>query len=245
MGKINYNEICKIYDDVRDADIELINRFLGEVEVNKNTRVLDIGCGTGNYTSLFQKVTGASVFGIDPSQGMLEKAEKKNSHIVFLLGDAAAIPHPDHFFDFVYMTDVIHHVPDLDRMFKEIGRVLKKGGKLCIVTQSHQQIENRPTSHFFPGTAIADKARYPEIETINLAAIRNGFTPMKVDTLEEGKIELGNDYLSLVENKGYSMFHLISEEEYSLGLRKLKQELSVGSLFMPAGGTSLVWFKYS
>jgi hypothetical protein len=68
---------------------------------------------------------------------------------------------------------------------------------------------------------------------------------MKVDTLEEGKIELGNDYLSLVGNKGYSMFHLISEEEYSLGLRKLKQELSVGSLFMPAGGTSLVWFKYS
>ena len=41
------------------------------------------------------------------------------------------------------MTDVIHHVPDVDRMFEEIERVLKYEGKLCIVTESHVQIDDR------------------------------------------------------------------------------------------------------
>lgn len=245
MGKINYNEICRIYDDVRDADIELINQFLGKIEIDPGTRVLDIGCGTGNYTSLLQKVTRASVYGIDPSVGMLEKAAMKNGDVHFSVGNTEEIPHPDHFFDFVYMTDVIHHVPDLERMFKEIGRILKKGGYLCIVTQSHRQIEMRPTSHFFPGTAIADRARYPDIDEITQAAIRNEFTPLQVDIIGDGQVEIGSDYLKLVENKGYSMFHLIGDEEYTLGLQKLKQAMTNGPLVMTAGATSLVWFTNS
>lgn len=243
MGRINYNEICNIYDDVRNADIELINLFLREVKVDESTRVLDIGCGTGNYTSLFQKVTGASVYGIDPSAGMLEKAVKKNSGVIFSAGNAGEIPHPDQYFDFVYMTDVIHHISNLDQMFLEIKRVLKKAGSLCIVTQSHHQIEMRPTSHFFPGTAAADKTRYPEITSINQIAVRNGFSPAKVETIENEPVEIGDDYLRLIENKGYSMFHLISDEEFNQGLRKLKEAISNGPLQIPAGGTSLVWLR--
>lgn len=242
MGKIDYNKISRTYDDVRDADAELIDQFCKVVEIKHDTRILDIGCGTGNYTSVLQKITGASVFGIDPSEGMLEKAAKKNSAIIFSLGDAASIPHPDHFFDFVYMTDVIHHVPDLDQMFKEIGRVIKKGGFICVVTQSHDQIDARPISFFFPGTAIADEARYPVINAIHQAAIRNEFTPLRVDTIDDGKVEIGNEYLKLIENKGYSMLYLISDEEYFHGLQNLKQALSNGSFVMTAGGTSLVWF---
>lgn len=245
MRKINYNEISRIYDDVRDADVELINRFLDEVDTNEYTRVLDIGCGTGNYTSLFQRVSGCEMYGIDPSAGMLEKAKDKNPKIDIRVGNAAKIPHPDGYFDFIYMTDVIHHVPDMGRMFVEIGRVLKLGGKLCIMTQSHQQIDMRPTSKFFPGTATADKARYPALDTINQTAIMNGFSMLKVDTIDDGQIEIGGEYLKLVENKGYSMFHLISNQEYQRGLMKLKEALTDGPLFMPAGGTSLVWLKNS
>jgi ubiquinone/menaquinone biosynthesis C-methylase UbiE len=242
MEKINYNKICKSYDDVRDADVGLINQFLEVVEFDHNTRVLDIGCGTGNYTSLLQKVTGASLYGIDPSSGMLEKAVAKNGGVSFCLGNAEEIPHPDHFFDFVYMTDVIHHVKELDRMFKEIGRVIKKNGFLCIVTQSHDQIDQRPTSYFFPGTAIADKARYPEFNKIEQASIRNEFSPLRVDTIEDGQAEIGNEYLKLIENKGYSMLYLISDEEYLQGLQKLKQALCNGPFVMSSGGTSLMWF---
>ena len=141
MNKVNYNEISQVYDDVRQADIELINSFLKEIKIDEETRVLDIGCGTGNYTDLLQKVTQGEVYGVEPSKGMLDKAKAKQSKVVFKQGTAEELPFEDEFFDFVYMTDVIHHVPEIGAMFAEINRVLKEKGKVCIVTQSHQQIE--------------------------------------------------------------------------------------------------------
>ena len=42
MSKVNYNEISQIYDEVRRADIDLISSFLQEIEIDKETRVLDM-----------------------------------------------------------------------------------------------------------------------------------------------------------------------------------------------------------
>lgn len=78
MGKINYNDISKIYDDVRDEEMTIINSFLDEVKISEVTKILDVGCGTGNYTNILQKVTKAEVYGVDVSEGMLEKAKEKN-----------------------------------------------------------------------------------------------------------------------------------------------------------------------
>jgi len=50
----------------------------------------------------------------------------KNPNITVTKGDLENIPFEDNYFDFVYMTDAIHHIPDIEMMFKEIGRVSKK-----------------------------------------------------------------------------------------------------------------------
>lgn len=173
MKQVDYNEISKIYDDVREGDVQLINQFLEELPPDCALNVLDIGCGTGNYTNLFQKITqerGYKFRGIDPSEAMLSKARQKNNVIKFHVGTAERIPVQANVIDFVYMTDVIHHVSDIHKMFAEIYRVLKADGKLCVVTQSHRQIEQRPIARFFPGTVQVDKARYPTIRTIISAA---------------------------------------------------------------------------
>ena len=205
-------------------------------------RVLDIGCGTGNHTDLLQKLTQVQVYGVEPSAGMLEKARRKNAHITFKAGGADHIPFDDGFFDFVYMTDVVHHVPDINAMFAEIGRVLKPGGKGCIVTQSHQQIEERPIAHYFPGTARVDKERYPDSPEIIEAASIQGFTQTESEILSEKPIELDASYLELVRKKGYSMLHLISDEEYQAGLGKLEQALGNGPVIAQPSGGTLVWF---
>lgn len=132
--KINYDKVSIEYDDVRKADIELINYFLEEISLNRNTKVLDFGCGTGNYTDKIKKITKADVYGVEPSDGMRIKAINKNDKIIYKKGDHENIPFPDNFFDFIYMTDVIHHVPDIDKMFNEFNRILKKEGKVCIET---------------------------------------------------------------------------------------------------------------
>ena len=246
MQPVDYNEISKIYDDVREGDVMLIKHFLQEIAPQDALNVLDIGCGTGNYTDLFQKVTWIKqyqVYGIDPSEGMLVKARQKNNQIIFQQAAADKIPFGNGFFDFVFMTDVIHHIPDIRRMFNEIYRVLKPQGKVCIVTQSHRQIEARPIVQFFPGTARVDRQRYPDIDEIICAAQPGGLVSLKQETLFEGDpVELGPDYLELVRKKGYSMLHLLTDQEYQAGLHSLENALKQGPVNARAAGETLVWF---
>jgi ubiquinone/menaquinone biosynthesis C-methylase UbiE len=246
MQHVNYNEISKIYDDVREGDIILINHFLNEISAADGLNVLDIGCGTGNYTDLFQKITqtrGYQVCGLEPSVGMLSRARAKNSQISFQQGVGAEIPWADNFFDFIYMTDVIHHVPDIRKMFAEIRRVLRPQGKVCIVTQSHAQIEVRPIVKFFPGTARVDKQRYPDIPVIIAAAQSEGLKSLKQEVLfQDQAFELDASYLELVRKKGYSMLHLLTEAEYEAGLKDLEAALRNGPVQAKQAGETLVWF---
>ncbi len=242
MSKVNYDEISRVYDDVRHADIELINSFLREIDFDKEIRVLDVGCGTGNHTDLLQKVTKGEVYGVEPSEGMLGKAKAKESKVVFKQGYADELPFEDEYFDFVYMTDVIHHVPDIEAMFAEIKRVLKEAGQVCIVTQSHQQIENRPIVKYFPGTARVDIKRYPRIDEIIVKAEGQGLKYNKKTILyEDEMMELDEGYLELVKKKGYSMLHLISDEEYYEGLKKLETELMKGRVTAKLSGETMLW----
>jgi ubiquinone/menaquinone biosynthesis C-methylase UbiE len=242
MNRVNYEEISQVYDDVRQADIELINSFLQELAIDRKTRVLDIGCGTGNYTDLLQKVTQSEVYGVEPSAGMLAKAKSKQSKVIFKQGNAAELPFENEYFDFVYMTDVIHHVPEIGAMFAEIDRVLKDGGRVCIVTQSHQQIENRPIVKYFPGTAKVDKERYPDIDEIIVEAEGQGLKfDMNTILYEDELIELDEEYLELVQKKGYSMLHLITDEEYDQGLKQLRTELMRGKITVKLSGETMVW----
>lgn len=246
MQPVNYNEISKIYDDVRDGDIILINHFLQELPADDALHILDIGCGTGNYTDLFQRVTQNKhyqVYGVEPSEGMIDKARQKNSQVIFKQAAADDIPFETDLFDFVYMTDVIHHIPDIRKMFAEIRRILKPQGKVCIGTQSHKQIEARPIAQFFPGTVRVDKERYPDIGEVIAAAQFEGLVYLKQDILFKGQaVELGAGFLELVRKKGYSMLHLLTEQEYQTGLAKLGTALQNGSIQAEAAGETLVWF---
>ena len=121
--------------------------------------------------------------------------------------------------------------------------MLKPGSWTCIVTQSHQQIAARPIAQFFPGTVVADQQRYPDIPAIIQAGQQAGLAFAGTDLLGVGDaILLGQPFLELVGKKGYSMLHLISQEEYARGLQALEQRLQAGPFKAKAVGASLVWF---
>jgi len=246
MTRADYDEISRVYDDVREADVRLIDHFLQHLPSEEALGILDIGCGTGNYTDLFQRITqacGFRIHGNDPSEGMLTKARQKNPLVVFRQGTAGQIPWKDDLFDFVYMTDVIHHVPDTQKMFAEIHRVTVSRGRVCIVTQSHRQIEARPIVRFFPGTARVDTDRYPDIGAIIKAAQDNSLACVKEEVLFEGEeVELGPDYLERVRKKGYSMLSLLEDREYELGLRALEGALREEPIKAQMAGETLIWF---
>ena len=242
LPPVDYDKLSRNYDDVRRSDVELIQHFIGELDLYESVNVLDVGCGTGNHLDAFQKMSDSDFYGVEPSAGMRQKAMDKNPNLIIKEGSAYDIPFADDFFDFIYMTDVIHHVNDYERMFREFSRVSKIKGRICIVTQSHPQIERRPIAKFFPETVQVDQQRYPTIDEIVQSA--GHFKLLKVDTIhEQTTTTLGANFLELVRKKGYSMLHLISDSAFERGLQHLESEFQHGEIEATNAGNTLVWLQ--
>jgi len=103
-------------------------------------KVLDVGVGTGLVAAQACILTGdpALVTGIDPSPGMLA-ASKLPKTMVLMEGRAEALPFPDNYFDFLSMGYALRHISDLSVAFAEFERVLKPGGRLCILEITQAQ----------------------------------------------------------------------------------------------------------
>jgi len=219
---IDYDKVSEVYDQVREGNPEMVLQLLEEVSLTDSSLVLDVGCGTGNNTILLSATIPARVSGLDISYGMLQKACKKGSQIPLVQAPADNIPFAADSFDFVYMTEVLHHLPDIPMTYQEIHRVLRNSGLLCIVTQAHKQIDNRVTSRFFPGTASVDKERYPDIDVIEEQLKEAGFSSVNPKEYTYKPVRLGPEYLEQIEKRGFSMLHKISQENYEQGLEDLR-----------------------
>jgi demethylmenaquinone methyltransferase / 2-methoxy-6-polyprenyl-1,4-benzoquinol methylase len=97
-------------------------------------QVLDVGVGTGLVARRAAQIVGnpALVTGVDPSPGMLANARLPPG-VKLVEGRAEDIPFPDESFDFVSMGYALRHISDLSVAFREFRRVLKPGGRLCIL----------------------------------------------------------------------------------------------------------------
>lgn len=105
--------------------------------------VLDVGIGTGLVAAQACRLTGdaALVTGIDPSPGMMA-ASHVPATMKLIEGRAESLPFPDNHFDFLSMGYALRHISDLGVAFSEFERVLKPGGRLCIleITQTQHRV---------------------------------------------------------------------------------------------------------
>jgi SAM-dependent methyltransferase len=237
---IDYDAVSKVYDQVREGDPEMVGHMLEGLMLDTKSLILDIGCGTANNTMLVARATSSRLVGIDISAGMLGKAHAKASDLELAQATVEYLPFSSNVFDFVFMTEVIHHLADMNAALRESLRVLKGGGLSYIVTQSHRQIEKRMTSRFFPASATVDKKRYPDIDVIETAMKRAGFVKVSSKPYLFTPVVLGPEYLKTVEMRGYSMLHKLSEQEYQDGLKALHSAFERGERLMYSAGYTFV-----
>src|SRR5262249_43536223 len=97
-------------------------------------KVFDVGVGTGLVAREAAGICGdpTCVTGVDPSSGMVENA-KVPKGVRLVSGSAESIPAPDGAADFLSMGYALRHVADLAAAFGEFHRVLKPGGRLCLL----------------------------------------------------------------------------------------------------------------
>ncbi|MBM3706713.1 MAG: methyltransferase domain-containing protein [Actinobacteria bacterium] len=110
--------------------------------VKEGMYILEVGCGSGAFTTFFARATGKSgrIFALDIQKNMLVQLERKLrksenrdiGNIEIVHSDAHNMPFKDNFFDLAYMISVFQEIPDKVKTLSEIIRVLKTGGLLSI-----------------------------------------------------------------------------------------------------------------
>ena len=126
----------------REIEVGLVKQEWGKDFIGK--KVLDLGCGEGEIA---KEVFGGKcnkgqsfVTGLDNDEGMVRKARKSGVYKEVVLADAGEMPFADGEFEVVFSNSVLEHISKLERVLREVSRVLKPGGLLVATMPSDQLI---------------------------------------------------------------------------------------------------------
>ncbi len=137
----DFDERAATWDD--PAKVER-SRFVADAVVaavspDRGTRLLEYGAGTGLFTEALAERVGPAVLA-DPSAGMravmatkVADGRLRDARITDLDLASDDVELPDEHFDLIVTVMVMHHVTELDLVFRRFRTLLAPGGKLCIV----------------------------------------------------------------------------------------------------------------
>ncbi len=161
---------------------QMLSKLIDITNLGTGAKVLDLGCGPGNSTRACRDA-GAEVTGIDFSQDMIQVAREANPDIAYKLANLEALPEEDDSYDIVIANYVVHHLPDPSKVFAEVARVLKSGGRFafavwgtqeeqssigCFVQAVSEHYKSAELPHG-PLYGVTDKAIFsPMLEAVNL-----------------------------------------------------------------------------
>jgi SAM-dependent methyltransferase len=228
VSATNYEALAEEYARHRRVHPGVLRELIEFAKLNAESRVLEVGCGTGNYLLAIKEQAGCTAIGVDPSEAMLAHAKERSSDAAWLIGRAEALPVPNQSLDLIFSVDVIHHVGDRAAFFAEADRALKPGGLICTATDSHEDIlRRRPLSSHFPETIEVELTRYPAA-----AVLRLEMTGAGLEVLPDGHVELEYPLTQIAgyRDRAYSSLHLIDQAAFERGIARLEAELAAGPI---------------
>ncbi|MBS1786271.1 MAG: class I SAM-dependent methyltransferase [Acidobacteria bacterium] len=148
-AKSSYDRMSGWYDLLTDRS-ERKSRDLGLklLQAREGEKALVIGCGTGHGVLTLMRDVGntGKVFGIDLSEGMLAVTRERlldaglAGRMELECADATALPFATEVFDAAFMSFTLElfDTPEIPVVLRECRRVLKVGGRICVVGMSRQ-----------------------------------------------------------------------------------------------------------
>ncbi|MCB9791351.1 MAG: class I SAM-dependent methyltransferase [Alphaproteobacteria bacterium] len=129
------------------------------------SRGLDVGCGLGGTLSVLahefeHQLTGVNITEVQVERARARMAEEGIEDLVEVLhADATALPLPDESVDYAVMIECAFHVADKPRLFAELARVLRPGGRLLLLDQERAAGDLEVMGLFY----FVEEGRYPAL----------------------------------------------------------------------------------
>jgi SAM-dependent methyltransferase len=184
-------------------------------DIRQGQTVVDLGSGAGNDAFVASSLVGHSgfVIGIDMTQEMIDKAnENKNKinlkNVEFRLGDIENIPVQDNSTDVVISNCVLNLVPDKQKAYSEIYRILKAGAHFCIsdvVINGNLPEKIQRSAEMYAGCVAGALQKEEYLQIIQSA----GFKQIEIKTLKVIELpdDLLGDYLKPQEIQNFRNSH--------------------------------------
>ncbi|WIM92621.1 methyltransferase domain-containing protein [Actinoplanes oblitus] len=220
------------YDDTDAAAFEATRHLPGDglapwreaitrhLRPRPGLRLLDLGCGTGSWTRAFGTWWPAvTVLAVDPSPAMRERSVAGP----VLAGDATRIPAADATVDAVWLSTVIHHVPDLAAAAREIRRVLTPGGPVLIRSAFPGRHAGLTLCRYWPETAAVLDERYPSVATVEAAFATAGFARVALQPVTQVSAPSLAVAAAGLRREAHTLLQLISDTAYARGVDRLRE----------------------
>ncbi len=124
----------------------------------RGNETIDLGCGGGFMVEAMRRL-GARATGVDVNPGAIAYASRRFAHNRFYCDDLAAFDGRGLAFDFVYASEVMEHLPDIDAFMGLIARITRPGGHVYVTTPDigHWRVPRRrdQMGHVQPADARA------------------------------------------------------------------------------------------
>jgi ubiquinone/menaquinone biosynthesis C-methylase UbiE len=220
--------IPEAYDRGRGLTVEQLRVWLTTVERcaggRKIARILDLGCGTGRFTTGLADHFGADAIGVDPSNKMLDLARAKPNagRVRYERGSAEAIPLPSTSRDLVFMSMAFHHFTDPYQAARECRRVLGSQGTLFVRTGTREKIGTYAYVDFFPESRELLEERLPTgtfirevFESAGLRSIAAGVLTQEIAPSYAG-------YAEKLATRADSILAELPSADFERGLRAVR-----------------------
>ncbi len=232
-------EISRTYDQGRDLAPDVLQQWMDVVahytEEKSTRRIVDLGCGTGRFsTSLSARFT-ASVIGVDPSKKMLAQAQSNRNLAggFYVCACGEAIPLLSNSVDMIFISMALHHFTQPQQVAQECSRVLRKHGRLFFRTGCSDNVSMYPYVRYFPSSRALIEERLPTLllqeRVFNSAALKTVVSGVATQQIAASFPE----YAHRLSMKADSILVSLDNDEFEAGISAIRSETATGPIIEP------------
>lgn len=186
--------IDKVYQMVRNYTISKKVKLIHSFNTS-DQRLLDIGCGTGDFLKVAENKNWI-VSGVEPNQQARDLAQKKISESGSIVSDLGDLLNTSNQFDVITMWHVLEHVPNLDAYIDSLKKLLKQDGVLVVAVPN---FKSHDAKHYKQFWAAYDVPRH--LWHFSQKSIKEIFQKYQMTLVQVLPMRFDSYYVSLLSEK--------------------------------------------